>query len=59
MQSSELIKLVSKRGWELARITGSHHHFKHPDFVHILSIPHPKKDLGKGLVSKLIKDAGL
>ncbi|TOB33669.1 type II toxin-antitoxin system HicA family toxin [Vibrio parahaemolyticus] len=44
---------------ELVRITGSHHHFKHPDFVHVLSIPHPKKDLGKGLVSKLIKDAGL
>ncbi|EOX3091986.1 type II toxin-antitoxin system HicA family toxin [Vibrio cholerae] len=59
MQSSELMKLVVKRGWVLVRITGSHHHFKHPSFSHILSIPHPKKDLGKGLVSRLQKDAGL
>ncbi|WP_305459025.1 type II toxin-antitoxin system HicA family toxin [Photobacterium leiognathi] len=59
MNSSELMQLVSKHGWVLVRIKGSHHHFKHPEFAHILTIPHPKKDLGKGLVSQLKKDAGL
>lgn len=59
MKSSELIKLVKERGWVEVRVTGSHHHFKHSSFDHILSIPHPKKDLGIGLVCKLKKDAGL
>jgi predicted RNA binding protein YcfA (HicA-like mRNA interferase family) len=50
---------VEKKGWVLVRTKGSHHHFKHPDQPHILTIPHPKQQLGKGLLKKLIKQAGL
>lgn len=59
MDSRKLIKEVKKVGWQLVRVNGSHHHFKHPEYQHILTIPHPKKDLKIGLVNKIRKDAGL
>jgi hypothetical protein len=31
MKSSEVIKRLEADGWYLARVKGSHHHFKHPD----------------------------
>ncbi|MCJ8352303.1 MAG: type II toxin-antitoxin system HicA family toxin [Moritella sp.] len=43
----------------LVRVNGSHHHFKHPDHSHLLTIPHPKQELGKGILRKLKKQAGL
>lgn len=41
----------------LDRVTGSHHIFVHPTIPGHLSVPHPKKDLGKGLVHKIKKAA--
>ena len=40
-------------------VNGSHHIYKHPAKAGHISIPHPKKDLGAGLVAKLLKAAGL
>lgn len=59
MKSVDLIKLLEKNGWELVKIKGSHHKFKHPDFSNSVVVPHPKKDLKVGLVKRLLKDAGL
>jgi len=59
MKSSELIKLLKKNGWELTRVKGSHHQFKHKDHSKVITVPHPKKDLGLGLVKKIKQDAGL
>ncbi|WP_337843408.1 type II toxin-antitoxin system HicA family toxin [Rheinheimera sp.] len=33
--------------------------YQHPDHKLPLTIPHPKKDLGIGLVKKIRKEAGL
>jgi hypothetical protein len=38
---------------------GSHHVFQHAARPGHISVPHPKKDLGVGLVHKLLKQAGL
>jgi predicted RNA binding protein YcfA (HicA-like mRNA interferase family) len=38
---------------------GSHHVFNHPHKAGNITIPHPKKDLGIGLVQKLLKQAGM
>jgi predicted RNA binding protein YcfA (HicA-like mRNA interferase family) len=38
---------------------GSHHVFTHPERPGHLTVPHPRKDLGKGLVHKLLKQSGL
>ena len=59
MDSKSLIKLLEQQGWVLRGVKGSHHVYVHPDTGRHLSVPHPKPDLGKGLVHRLLKDAGL
>jgi predicted RNA binding protein YcfA (HicA-like mRNA interferase family) len=59
MTSGDLIRELRKAGWVEVRIAGSHHIFKHPARPGHLTVPHPKKDLGKGLVHKIRKQAGL
>jgi predicted RNA binding protein YcfA (HicA-like mRNA interferase family) len=59
MNSKELISKLEKDGWILRGSKGSHHVFTHPIKAGHISVPHPKKDLGIGLVQKLLKQAGL
>jgi predicted RNA binding protein YcfA (HicA-like mRNA interferase family) len=59
MKSSDLIKELKADGWTLDRVRGSHHVFKHPVKAGHVTIPHPKKDLGKGLVAAIRKQAGI
>lgn len=59
MKSKDLIRELKKAGWVLDRVVGSHNIFKHPTIPGHLSVPHPKQDLGVGLVQKLLKQAGL
>ncbi len=59
MNSKALIKLLEADGWVLRGSKGSHHVFTHPGKAGHLSVPHPKKDLGVGLLHKLLKQAGL
>ena len=59
MKSADLIREIEKAGWELNRTRGSHHVFKHPTRPGIVVVPHPKKDLGKGLVEAIRKQAGI
>jgi len=59
MKSTDLIKLIKKEGCLLVRTRESHHHFKHPTKKGIVTVPHPKKDIPKGTVAMIIKQAGL
>jgi predicted RNA binding protein YcfA (HicA-like mRNA interferase family) len=59
MRSADIIKNLESDGWTLRGVRGSHHVFKHPTKPGHISVPHPKKDLGIGLVQKLLKQAGL
>ena len=59
MQSRVLIKELLADGWRLARTRGSHHQYAHPAKPGTVTVPHPKKDLGKGLVKAIRKQAGL
>ncbi len=59
MKSGDLIKALEQDGWVLRGAKGSHHIFTHPKKPGHISVPHPKKDLGTGLVHKLLKQAGL
>lgn len=59
MDSKTLIRLLERNGWQLRGVKGSHHVYTHPARPGHLSVPHPKKDLGTGLVAKLLKEAGL
>jgi predicted RNA binding protein YcfA (HicA-like mRNA interferase family) len=59
MKSAELIRELLRFGWVLDRVRGSHHVFRHPRRPGHVVVPHPKKDLGVGLVSAIRKQAGL
>ncbi len=59
MDSRSLIQKLKADGWELVRVTGSHHHFRHPSKPGTVTVPHPKKDLKKGTENSILKQAGL
>ncbi|EMU8866735.1 type II toxin-antitoxin system HicA family toxin [Acinetobacter baumannii] len=59
MKSLDLIKMIEADGWYEVRVSGSHHHFKHPTKKGLVTIPHPKKDLPNGTVKSILKQAGL
>jgi predicted RNA binding protein YcfA (HicA-like mRNA interferase family) len=56
--SRDIVRRLEGEGWTLVRITGSHHVFKSPVSGRTVVVPHPKKDLGKGLVHAIYKGAG-
>jgi predicted RNA binding protein YcfA (HicA-like mRNA interferase family) len=59
MRSADIIRELKADGWELDRVRGSHNVFKHPTKPGHVTVPHPKKDLGTGLVRAIRKQAGL
>jgi predicted RNA binding protein YcfA (HicA-like mRNA interferase family) len=59
MKSDDLIRELKRAGWTQDRVSGSHHIFKHPTIAGHLTVPHLKKDLGKGVVHKIRKQARL
>ncbi|MBS1138377.1 MAG: addiction module toxin, HicA family [Proteobacteria bacterium] len=59
MNSADLIKLLKQQGFEVVRIRGSHHQLAKPGHSGAVTVPHPKKDLGAGLVNAILKQAGL
>ena len=52
-------KQLDADGWVLRGVKGSHHIFIHPSKPGHLSVPHPKQDLGVGLVRQVLKQAEL
>lgn len=57
--SREVIQQLKKDGWYEVRVTGSHHHFKHAEKTGVVTVPHPKKEIGKGLFNSILKQAKL
>ena len=56
----ELARIVENHGWYLRAIKGSHHIYRKEGVKGHLSIPiHAGRDIKVGLLSKLMKDAGL
>ena len=59
MDSRDVIRALEADGWELVKVRGSHHHYKHPVKPGKVTVPHPKKDLPKGTLRSIWKQAGL
>ncbi len=59
MQSRVLVKEIEAAGWRRVRVRGSHHVFRHPARPGTVVVPHPRKDLGPGLVRAVRRAAGL
>ena len=52
-------KLLRRMAGLLKRVTGSHHHYKHPIKSGIVTVPHPKKDIPLGTLKSVEKQARL
>ena len=61
MTWSELIRLLKQHGFEELRSgKGSHRQFWNPKTERIVTIAvHTKKDVGPGLLHRILKDAGI
>ena len=59
MKSADLIRKLKDDSWVLAHTVGSHHQFKHPTKPGKVTAPYPKKDLPRGTVNSVWKQAGL
>lgn len=60
MKCSQFFRILKKDGWHAVGQTGSHIKMKHQTKEGMLIFPnHGSQELGKGLESKLRKQAGL
>ena len=59
MTNAELIRELRQAGWLLDRVRGSHHVFTNATRPGHVVVPHPKKDLGTGLVKAIRRQAGV
>jgi len=55
LSADELAKILKKIGFELIRQKGSHMFFKHPDGRTTVVPRHPREEIDRGLLNKIIK----
>ena len=59
MTSRDIIKLLEADGWYLARVKGSHHHFKHKTKRGTVTVTHPEKDFPIGTIKSIERQSGV
>ena len=59
MRFREVEKLITKDGWVLADISGSHYQYKHPVKPGRVTIPNHRGDIPMRVVHSILKQAGL
>jgi predicted RNA binding protein YcfA (HicA-like mRNA interferase family) len=59
LSPEKLAKALEKKGFELDRIRGSHNAYCHSDLDITVIIPFHKKEVGKGLLIEIMKQAGI
>ena len=58
MKSRDIIARLKKEGWTLRNVRGSHHQFVQAETGRRVTVPHPKKDIRKGTLRSIYKQAG-
>ncbi len=56
--SRKLIKLLEQDGWVRVAVKGGHWQFKHRVKKGRVTVPHPKRDIKRGTVVSIYKQAG-
>jgi predicted RNA binding protein YcfA (HicA-like mRNA interferase family) len=60
VSGKRMCRILTQRGWILARINGSHHIFRHPTTGRQTVVPvHGNSDLKPGTQRGIMRDAGL
>jgi predicted RNA binding protein YcfA (HicA-like mRNA interferase family) len=56
----DVVKILEREGWRLARVRGSHHQFKHPIKKGVVTVPgRGSADLARGTLRSILVQAGL
>jgi len=55
----KIIRILEKKGFVLDRIKGSHQIYYHPDLKKRVVVPFHKRDLPKGTLLEILKQAGV
>lgn len=58
MNSKDVIKRLLAEGWHKVGGKGDHEKYKHPRKSGHVVVPHPKKDLPKGTLRNIYRQAG-
>jgi predicted RNA binding protein YcfA (HicA-like mRNA interferase family) len=59
MDSKAVIRLLEAADWRLVRVTGSHHHFRHPERPGTATVAHPVKDIPPGTLRSIERQTGV
>ena len=59
LTSKDVIRILEKKGFVLDRVKGSHHIYLNPELRRRVVVPFHKKDLPKGTLHEILKQAGL
>jgi predicted RNA binding protein YcfA (HicA-like mRNA interferase family) len=59
VDSREIIKKLKADGWFEVNQIGSHKQFKHPGKKGRVTVVHPKRDIPKGTLKSIEKQAGI
>lgn len=59
MNSRDVIKALREDGWFEVNQVGSHKQFKHKIKKGRVTVPHPKRDIPRGTLKSIEKQAGL
>jgi predicted RNA binding protein YcfA (HicA-like mRNA interferase family) len=55
----EAMRALERCGWQLDRVKGSHHVFRHPDHRHRVVVPVHARDLARGTLNAIIEASGV
>ncbi len=58
MTGKEVIKLLEEQGWQVLRVSGSHHRMG-KDCLRTTVPVHGKRDIGKGLLAEIERQTGV
>lgn len=56
LSAKEVIRILRKMGFEEIRQKGSHKYFKHPDGRTTVVPVHPGRDIGRGLLKRIMNE---
>ena len=56
--SGRLIRMLREDGWTHVATKGSHRQFTHPTKPGRVTVPHPNRDIPRGTVTSIYRQAG-
>ena len=59
LDSRDVVRELKRDGWFEVNQVGSHKQFKHPTKKGRVTVPHPKRDIPKGTLKSIEKQAGV